>query len=117
MYSAEAAENAGASETWVKHRIAEVHQLGLHLVLDAIRELSAPAAYRFANGQVLMGEARLAFLMGDQPAQDKHICKKSKSCRMCLCPSQKLASTDEMFAPFESMIRLAGVPPVIASHR
>jgi hypothetical protein len=100
VYSAEAAQNAGVSETRVKHRIAEVHQLGLHIVLDAIRELNAPAAYRFANGQVLMGEARLAFIMGDQPAQDKHIGKNSKSCRTCLCPSDKLASTDETFAPF-----------------
>jgi hypothetical protein len=101
VYSAEAAQNAGVSETRVKHRIAEVHQLGLHIVLDAIRELNSPAAYRFANGQVLMGEARLAFIMGDQPAQDKHMCKNSKSCRLCLCPHDKLASTDEVFPPFD----------------
>jgi hypothetical protein len=60
-----------------------------------------------------MGEVRLAFLMGDQPAQDKHIGKKSKSCRMCLCPCDELASTEETFPSFdwrecyESLIRTA----------
>ncbi len=81
VYSSEAAENAGASETLIRHRIAEMHQLSFNVILKAIRALNAPAAYRFANGQVLMGEARLAFVMGDQPAQDKVIGKKSKSCR------------------------------------
>ena len=78
MYSSEAAENAGASETLIRHRIAEVHQLSFNIILNAI---NAPAAYRFANGQVLMGEACLAFVMGDQPAQDKviQVGKKSKS--------------------------------------
>ncbi len=62
MYSAEATANAGASETQIRHRVAEVHQLSMNVVLEAIRELNAPAAYRFANGKVLMGEARLAFV-------------------------------------------------------
>ena len=79
MYSAEAAANAGTSQTNIRIRTAEVHQACLGIVLEAVRELNAPAAYRFANGQVLMGEARLAFIMGDPPAQDKHIGKKSKS--------------------------------------
>jgi hypothetical protein len=101
VYSAAAAENAGATETKIRTRAAEVHQAGLGIVLEAIRELNSPASYRFANGQVLIGEARLAFVMGDQPAQDKHIGKKSKSCRMCLCPSDKLDSTDENFTVFD----------------
>ena len=101
MYSSEAAENAGASETLIRHRIAEVHQLSFNVILEANKALNAPAAYRFANGQVLMGEARLAFVMGDQPAQDKVIGKKSKSCRSCLCPCDKLDSTDETFPAFD----------------
>ena len=101
MYSAEAAGNAGTSESKIRIRAAEVHQAGLGIVLEAVRELNSPAAYRFANGQVLMGEVRLAFLMGDQPAQDKHIGKKSKSCRMCLCPCDELASTEETFPSFD----------------
>ena len=113
MYSAEAAGNAGTSESKIRIRTAEVHQAGLGIVLEAVRGLNSPAAYRFANGQVLMGEVRLAFLMGDQPAQDKHIGKKSKSCRMCLCPCDELASTEEAFPSFdwrdcyESLIRTA----------
>ncbi len=47
-----------------------------------------------------MVEARLAFVMGDQPAQDKLIGKKSKSCRSCLCPCDKLESTEETFPAF-----------------
>ena len=101
MYSAEAAANAGTSQTNIRIRTAEVHQACLGIVLEAVRELNAPAAYRFANGQVLMGEVRLAFIMGDQPAQDKHIGKKSKSCRMCLCPCDKLDRTDETFPCFD----------------
>ncbi len=99
LYSVEAAENAGTPESKIRIRAAEVHQVGLSMVLQAVRELTSPAAYRFANGQALIGEARLAFMMGDQPAQDKHFGKKSKSCRMCLCPYDKLASTDETFPP------------------
>ena len=70
MYSPEAAENAGASETQIRHRVAEVHQLSMQVIQEAIRELNAPAAYLFANGQVLMGEACLrgawrSLLMGE----------------------------------------------------
>ena len=76
MYSSEAAENARASEILIRHRISEVHQFSFNVILEAIRALNAPAAYLFANGQVHMGKARLAFVMGDQPAQDKVIGKK-----------------------------------------
>ena len=56
IHSPRAAENAGASETQIRHRVAEVYQLqvSMHVVLEAIREFNAPAAYRFANGQVFM---------------------------------------------------------------
>jgi hypothetical protein len=59
VYSAEAAGNAGTSESKIRIRAAEVHQAGLGIVLEAVRELNSPAAYRFANGQVLMGEGLL----------------------------------------------------------
>jgi hypothetical protein len=100
VYSAEAAANAGTSQTNIRIRTAEVHQACLGIV-EAVRELNSPAAYRFANGQVLMGEVRLAFIMGNQPAQDKHIGKKSKSCRMCLCSCDKPDRTDETFPCFD----------------
>ena len=35
-----------------------------------------------------------AFLMGDQPAHDKHYAKKSKSCRVCGAPCDRLDDTD-----------------------
>jgi hypothetical protein len=54
-----------------------VHQACLGIVLEAVRELNSPAAYRFENDQILMDEVRLTFIMGDQPAQDKHFGKKS----------------------------------------
>ncbi len=69
----------------------------MHVVLEAIKELCAPASYRFANGEVHIGEVRLAFFMGDQPAHDKHAAKKSKSCRMCGAPHDELADTDEVW--------------------
>ena len=82
VYQAEAAANAGASIDQVRKRIVEVHQAGMHVVLEAIKELCAPASYRFADGEVHIGEVRLAFIMGDQPAHDKHAAKKSKSCNV-----------------------------------
>ena len=97
VYQAEAATNAGATIDQVRKRIAEVHQAGLHVVLEAIKEIGSPAPYRFANGEVHVGEGRLAFFMGDQPAHDKHAAKKSKSCRMCGAPHDKLADTDEVW--------------------
>ena len=42
MYKTEAATNAGATPEKARKRGAEVHQAGLHLVLEAIRELCAP---------------------------------------------------------------------------
>ncbi len=101
MYSAEAAANAGTLETNIRIRTAEAHQACL--VLEAVRELNLPAAYRFANGQFLMGEVRLAFIMGDQPAQDKHFGKKSQSCWIFLCSCDKLERTDETFPCFDWM--------------
>ena len=68
VYKAEAATNAGATTEQARKRALEVHQAGLHVVFEAIRELCAPAPYKFANGEVYIGEARLAFFMGDQPS-------------------------------------------------
>jgi hypothetical protein len=48
--------------------------------------------YQFADGKVLIAEARLAIIMGDQPVQDKKMGKKSKTCRLSLCPCDKLDS-------------------------
>ena len=48
-----------------------------------------------------MGEVRWAIVMGDQPAQDKIVGKKSKTCRFCGCCVEKLDSTDEMFPLFD----------------
>ncbi len=59
----------------------EAPQPGLQVVLEAIRELCAPAPYKFAYGDVFVGEALLAFFMGGQPAYDKHFAKKSTSCQ------------------------------------
>jgi hypothetical protein len=61
-----------------------VHQAGLCIVLEAIRKLNAPASYRFANGQILIGAARLAFIMGDQPAHDKHM-ERNPNHAGCVC--------------------------------
>ncbi len=101
MHSAQTAANAGTSQTNIRIRTAEVHQACLGIVLEAVREFNSPAAYRFANGQDLMGKVRLTFIMGDQPAQDKHFGKKSKSCRMCLCSCDKLDRTDATIPCFD----------------
>ena len=96
MYKVEAATNAGATPEKARKRCAEVHQAGLHIVLEAIRELCAPSQYRFANGEVYTGEVRLAFFMGDQVAHDKLFGRRSKGCRMCYAPHDQLADTDEI---------------------
>ncbi len=73
-----------------------MHQTGLQVVLEAIRELcsSSSAPYKFANGEVFVEEARQAFFMGDQPAQGMHVAKKSKSCRICAAPRDCLDDTE-----------------------
>ena len=101
MYKTEAATNAGATPEKARKRGAEVHQAGLHLVLEAIRELCAPSPYRFANGEVYTGEVRLAFFMGDQPAHNKHVGWRSNGCRMCSAPHDRLADTDEIWPLFD----------------
>ena len=65
VYKTEAATNAGTTPNKASKRCVEVHQAGLHVVLEAIRELCAAAPYKFANGEVYTGEVRLAFFMGD----------------------------------------------------
>ena len=81
----------------VRKRTVEVHQAGLHVVFEAIQELCAATPFRFADNKVHIAECRLAFFMGDQPAHDKHVAKKSKSCRLCGAPHDKLADTDEVW--------------------
>ncbi len=66
----------GGNINQVSKRTVEVHQAGLHVVFEAIQEHCAPASYSFANGEVHIREARLAFFMGDQPAHDKHVAEK-----------------------------------------
>ena len=101
MYKTEAATNAGATHEKARKRGAEVHQAGLHIVLEAIRELCAPSPYRFANGEVYTGEVRLAFFMGDQPALNKHVGWRKNGCRMCSAPHDRLADTDEIWPLFD----------------
>ena len=96
VYQAEAATNAGASMDQVRKRTVEVHQAGLHVVFEAIQELCAATPFRFADNKVHIAESRLAFFMGYQPAHDKHVAKKRKSCRLCGAPHDKLADTDEV---------------------
>ena len=43
VYKVEAATSAGATPEKARKRYAEVHQAGLHIVLEAIRELCAPS--------------------------------------------------------------------------
>jgi hypothetical protein len=95
VYKTEAATNAGTAPNKASKRCAEVHQAGLHVGLEAIRELCAPAPYKFANGEIYTGEVRLAFFMGDQPAHDKHFGRKleCKGCRICTAPYDRLGDT------------------------
>ena len=101
VHKTEAATNAGTTPSKASKRCAELHQAGLHVVLEAIRELCAPAHYKFANGEIYTGEVRLAFFMGDQPAHDKHFGWKCKGCRICTAPYDRLGDTDEVWPLFD----------------
>ena len=101
MYNVEAATNAGLTPEKARKRGAEVHQAGLHLVLEAIRELCAPSPYRFANRKVYTGEVRLVFIMGDQVAHNQHVGWRKNGCRMCSAPHDRLTDTDEIWPLFD----------------
>ena len=38
---------------------------------------------------------RLAFAMGDGPAQNKHLAKETKGCCVCMAPADELDRTDQ----------------------
>ena len=113
MYDKAAARAMGMSDAWIVRRTNEVHHIAMGHVVDQIRKISMPRPYRFADGETRMGVVRLAFMMGDQPGQDKHLAKTTKGCGVCMCPADKLDSTVETFparnssALLRSMRRLA----------
>jgi len=60
-----------------------------------LRAIAHPRPWRFANGQSLMGVARLAFAMGDGPAQNKHLAKVTKGCGVCMASANELDTTGQ----------------------
>ena len=102
IYDQSAARANGMSQSWIVRRTNEVHHIAMGHVVDQIRKLCVQRPYRFADGLTRKGVARLAFFLGDQPGQDKHLAKTTKGCGMCQCPADKLDSTEETFPPRDS---------------
>ena len=102
IYDQSAARANGVSQSWIVRRTNEVHHIAMGHVVDQIRKLCVQRPYRFGDGLTRKGVARLAFFLGDQPGQDKHLAKTTKGCGMCHCPADKLDSTEETFPPRDS---------------
>lgn len=60
-----------------------------------LRAIAHPRPWRFANGESLMGVVRLAFAMGDGPAQNRHLAKLTKGCGVCMASADELDRTDQ----------------------
>ena len=95
VYDSAAARLAGRSDAWITRRIAELHMQAMDHAVSQLRAIAHPRPWRFADGKCLMGVARLAFAMGDGPAQNKHLAKVSKGCGVCMAPANQLDSTDQ----------------------
>ena len=67
-----AASVAGHSSTeWLKQREYEMNCDAMHFVVDQIHQVCIPLPWLFADGVTRMGEARFAYAVGYQLAQDK----------------------------------------------
>ena len=95
VYDSAAARLAGRSDAWITARIAQVHMQAMDRAVSQLRAIAHPRPWLFANGETLMGCCRLAFAMGDGPAQNKHLAKVSKGCGVCMAPYEQLDATDQ----------------------
>jgi len=94
IYNRDAALNMGHSDEWVKRRDAEVHREAMHILVEQIRQACRPRAWLFADRQTRMAVARLAYFIGDQPAQEKLLCKLTQACSVCWAPADQFDCTD-----------------------
>ena len=78
LYDKAAARANGMSEAWKVRRAYELHHIATSYVVVQIRKLCMPRSYRFADGKTRIGVVRPAYIMGDQPGQDKHLAKTTK---------------------------------------
>ena len=95
VYDSAAARLAGRSDEWITRRIAEVHMQAMDRAVTQLRAIAHPRPWRFANGESLMGVVRLAFAMGDGPAQNRHLAKLTKGCGVCMASADELDRTDQ----------------------
>ena len=113
IYNREAAYNAGHNDDWVKRREADVTRESMHILMEQIRIVCRPRAWLFADKEIRMAECRLAYFIGDQPAQDKLLGKLTKGCSVCWAPGEQMDCTDKVWplrdsaALLRSMRRLA----------
>jgi len=113
IYNREAAYNAGHTDDWVKRREADVIRESMHILIAQIRIVCRPRAWLFADKEIRMAEGRLAYFIGDQPAQDKLLGKLTKGCSVCWAPGDQMDSTDKVWplrgaaALLSSMRRMA----------
>jgi len=106
IYNRAAACNAGRSDDWAQRREADVTRESMHILVAQIREVCRPRAWLFADKETRMAEARLAYFIGDQPAQDKLLGKLTKGCSVCWAPADQLDSTDEVWPLRDSAVLL-----------
>ena len=97
IYKRAAAINAGRSDEWIKRREAEMNRESMAVLVSQIRKLRKPRPWLFADGVTRMGVCRLAYTIGDQPAQDKLLSKLTKGCSVCWAGAHDLDSTERVW--------------------
>ena len=115
LYDKAAARANGMSEAWIVRRANELHHIAMSHVVVQIQKICMPRSYRFADGKTRMSVARLAFFMGNQPGQDKHLARTTKGCGVCMAPADKLDSTVETFPARNSRSLLSHMRCLAAS--
>ena len=98
IYNQAAARAAGCSDDKITRRSLEVHHAAMSVLMDGhVRPLAVPRLWRFTDRQWRMVVARVAFFMGDHPAQMKHQGHLTKGCATCWAELDDLDSTDKLW--------------------
>jgi len=110
IYSASAARAAGLSDANIRRRILEVHHEAMGVLVEGhIRPLAVPRVIQFADKEWRSSVVRLAFLMGDHPAQMKHQGHLTRGCATCWADEDDLDCTDQIWPLRDSAELLASM--------
>ena len=98
------------SDAKIRTRILEVHHQAMGVLVEGhIRPLAVPRVIQFADKEWRSSVVRVAFFMGDHPAQMKHQGHLTRGCGTCWAEEDDLDCTDRIWPLRDSVELLASM--------